>query len=53
MELAMKSLFEPEPMKSYRDYFTVHLVLRRVEEAAVERDSERLCVENDNERWQS
>ena len=26
MELAMKSLFEPEPMKSYRDYFTVHLV---------------------------
>ena len=22
----MKSLFEPEPMKSYRDYFTVHLV---------------------------
>lgn len=26
MELAMKSLFASEPMKSYRDYFTVHMV---------------------------
>lgn len=26
MELAMKSIFEPEPMKSYRDYFTVHMI---------------------------
>ena len=26
MELALKSLFASEPMKSYRDYFTVHMV---------------------------